>query len=219
MTGIYKITCIPINKSYIGQSVSIKRRWSAHKTALKHNIHNNYKLQEAYNLYGENSFSFEILELCPAKTLNEKEKEYIKKYNTYYEGFNLTEGGELCLIGEKNPMYGKIGTESPRYVDNIYQLSLAGSIIAEYESANLAALKVSGQAGHIINCLQSWKNHKSSAKDIASRERFTHKGFYWIYKKDYEILYQIGYDFSQKRNKKSLTISDLGDKGTLKGDL
>ena len=53
MTGIYKITCLANNKSYIGQSVSIKRRWATHKRELAAGIHYNEYLQRAYNKYGK----------------------------------------------------------------------------------------------------------------------------------------------------------------------
>ena len=73
MTGIYKITCLATNKSYIGQSVSIKRRWATHKRELAKNIHYNTYLQNAYNKYGEENFTYEILELCSKDKLNERE--------------------------------------------------------------------------------------------------------------------------------------------------
>lgn len=218
MTGIYKITCLANNQSYIGQSASIKKRWSEHRSLLKRGKHHNLYLQNAYNKYGKEAFTYEIIELCSQEELNEREKFYVKLFNTYNDGFNCDDGGNGFSCGEANPMYGKSGISSPRYVDNIYQLAPTGEIIAEFESTNLASKAVSGQAGHIVNCLQSWKKHTSSAANVQSRERFTHKGFYWIYKTDYEILKQNGYDFSQKRNKKSLTIEDI-DKGALDGDI
>ena len=46
MTGIYKITCLVNNKSYIGQSVSIKRRWATHQRELANGIHYNQYLQK-----------------------------------------------------------------------------------------------------------------------------------------------------------------------------
>lgn len=110
-------------------------------------------------------------------------------------------------------MYGMSGRKSPRFIDQVIQLSLEGEKIAIYDSANLAAKAVNGQAGHINDCLQSWRRHIPSSSKHSSRERFTHKGFYWVYKNDYLIFERNGYDFSQKRNKKSLTTADLIDKG------
>lgn len=60
--GTYKITNIITGGFYIGSSrQSINKRWSAHKSALRRNVHDNYNLQAAYNLYGKDAFIFEIL--------------------------------------------------------------------------------------------------------------------------------------------------------------
>ena len=218
MTGIYKITCLVNNKSYIGQSVSIKRRWATHKRELASGIHYNAYLQRAYNKYGKENFVYEILELCPKEKLNEREQFYINIFDTFKNGYNCDFGGHN-ISGEANPMSGKSGVQSPRYVDNIYQLDNLGNIVGQFESANMASKAIGGQAGHIQDCLKSWKQHSSSKTTDSSRERFTHKGFYWIYKTDYEKFVNYGYDFTQKRCKKSLTIQDMIDEGTLDGDI
>ena len=89
--GIYKITNLINQKSYIGQSISIEDRWKKHKNyPLKYS---KYPLYQAFNKYGIQNFSFEILELCDISQLNEKEIFYIKKYNTYTIGYNQTLGG------------------------------------------------------------------------------------------------------------------------------
>lgn len=59
--GIYKITNLINKKIYIGSSCYIKRRWSEHKSDLNNNSHCNKHLQRAWNKYGEESFSFEII--------------------------------------------------------------------------------------------------------------------------------------------------------------
>lgn len=218
MTGIYKITCVGNNKCYIGQSIAIKRRWNDHKKSLKQGTHYNKYLQNAYNKYGENSFVYEILEQCSKDKLNEREQFYIALFDSFKNGFNCDLGGSN-ISGEANPMYGMSGVDSPRYIDQILQLDQSGAIVGWYDSANLAAKSVNGQAGHIINCLQSWKRHIPSTTSNPSRERFTHKGFYWIYKNDYVVFEKNKYDFSKKRTKKSLTIEDLIDKGALDSDI
>lgn len=218
MTGIYKITCLVNNKSYIGQSVSIKRRWATHKRELANGIHYNKYLQREYNKYGKDKFIYEILELCPKEKLNEREQFYVKIFNTFEDGYNCDLGGHNTS-GDANPMSGKSGIQSPRYIDNIYQLDNLGTIVGEFESANIASRAVGGQAGHILNCLQSWRQHCSSKTSDGSPERFTHKGFYWIYKTDYEKFKKYGYDFTQKRSKKSLTLKDMINEGALDGDI
>lgn len=101
---------------YIGQSIDIKERMYKHLSELKSNEHSNYKLQQFYNLYG--SPKLEVLQLVNnIDLLNEIEIEYIKRFNSFHCGLNLTEGGE-GNIGPNNPMslytketYIKIATQ------------------------------------------------------------------------------------------------------------
>lgn len=59
--GIYKITCIKNNKTYIGQTDYFVRRCSQHLKLLKNKKHNCKKLQEDVNIYGLDNFKFEII--------------------------------------------------------------------------------------------------------------------------------------------------------------
>lgn len=59
--GIYKIVNIINGKFYIGSSRAIPSRWKAHRYALRKGTHKNYKLQDDWNLYGEDAFSWTIL--------------------------------------------------------------------------------------------------------------------------------------------------------------
>lgn len=62
-TGIYKITNLISNKIYIGSTTtSFKRRFKEHLSALKRGNHPNTHMQRAFNLDGENSFIFEVIE-------------------------------------------------------------------------------------------------------------------------------------------------------------
>lgn len=94
ISGIYKITCVPTGKVYIGQSCDIYNRWNAHKLKLNKNIHVNSYLQNAWNKYGENNFDFIILKECK-ENIDKYEKEYIKTYNSCNRvyGFNIEDGG------------------------------------------------------------------------------------------------------------------------------
>jgi predicted GIY-YIG superfamily endonuclease len=48
-SGIYLITCLPLNKHYVGTSSHVVRRLNAHKSLLKRGCRENKKLQEDYN--------------------------------------------------------------------------------------------------------------------------------------------------------------------------
>lgn len=61
--GIYKITCLPTGKIYIGGAVNLRKRWNEHRAALRARRHRSQYLQRAWNKYGESAFEFSIVEL------------------------------------------------------------------------------------------------------------------------------------------------------------
>lgn len=94
--GIYKITNITNQKSYIGQTrQSFKERWRTHvKRGLKAEPTTNNKLYSSMWIDGVENFTFEILCECPAEKLNEYEKNYIQFYETMEWGYNSTGGNK-----------------------------------------------------------------------------------------------------------------------------
>lgn len=91
MIGIYKIENKINGKVYIGQSIDIARRWREHKCSI-HKI--DAPLYRAMIKYGLENFTFEVLEECKANELDIKEIDYIIEYNSFYNGYNQTTGGE-----------------------------------------------------------------------------------------------------------------------------
>lgn len=94
--GIYYIENKKDNKKYIGYSNNIERRFYEHRHKLKNKSHSNQYLQNVYNKYGLLVLDFYIIEVCKEDALQEREKYYIKKYNTNNKdfGYNLTVGGD-----------------------------------------------------------------------------------------------------------------------------
>lgn len=97
--GIYKITNLINNNCYIGQSKNIKKRWKREiADALNSNTEAyNYPLSKAIRKYGLENFSFEIIEECLQEELNQKERYWIKYFNSYNEGYNQNLGGNSVL--------------------------------------------------------------------------------------------------------------------------
>ena len=64
MIGIYKITNKLNNKSYIGQTIDIERRWRSHKTEPFNPNSDAYNtlFYRAIRKYGIDSFIFEIID-------------------------------------------------------------------------------------------------------------------------------------------------------------
>lgn len=95
MGYIYKIINQINQKVYIGQTkISIEIRFKQHLNDAKRKKNVNRRISKAIKEYGKENFQIELLEECPNNLLNEREKYWIKKYNSFYDGYNATLGGE-----------------------------------------------------------------------------------------------------------------------------
>jgi len=108
--GIYKIINVINNKFYIGSAVNFSRRKARHFSELRHNKHNNSKLQNAWNKYGEQAFVFTpVEEVSDKKLLLEVEnkwlKEHVGKDYCYNIGVDAT-APMLGMSGEASPTWG-----------------------------------------------------------------------------------------------------------------
>lgn len=122
-SGIYQIKNLVNGKVYIGQSLNVKYRLNGHLSLLKRNKHENYHLQNSFNFYGENQFSFKVIEYCEMDKLDEREIFWINHFESMVDqnGYNFEGGGNENKIvseetrqkkvGKNNPMYGKPKTE------------------------------------------------------------------------------------------------------------
>ena len=110
LTGIYKITNLINKKSYIGQSLDIHRRWKREiDDANNPSSHSyDYPLMRAFRKYGIDNFNFEIIEECDIANLNEREMYWINFYDTFFNGYNQTLGGDSTLRQPKEKIIGII---------------------------------------------------------------------------------------------------------------
>ena len=92
---IYKHTCKATGKSYIGLTkYSIEHRLDGHIKAAR--LGSRFQFHKAIAEYGIEQFESEVLEdnITDAKILCERERYWIAFYDTYRNGYNMTEGGE-----------------------------------------------------------------------------------------------------------------------------
>ena len=96
-SGIYCIKNDVNDKVYVGKAKNLANRWEQHKSKLLKNNHDNIFLQQDFNEYGIDAFTFSVLEYVPEQTnldkiLFAKEKEWGDKLNARDReyGYNIT---------------------------------------------------------------------------------------------------------------------------------
>lgn len=157
MVGIYKYENKLTHSVYIGQSINItKRKWE-HLNEPSSTSLIDQRLQQ----YGEEAFDFKILEECLPEQLDEREKYWIKHFDSYHNGYNLTEGGK-SQFGENN-IQGKLSEDQVK------------EIISLLEETNKTCQEIS-DIYHVhrntIDCINNCKNwnYLHSYKENIRRE-------------------------------------------------
>ena len=86
--GIYKITNKINQKFYIGSTTIFKRRYQDHLKSLRRGRHKNRYLQDDYNIFGENNFVFEVIEVVNSTRykINSAENKWLL---AYYDNQNM----------------------------------------------------------------------------------------------------------------------------------
>lgn len=89
---IYIIRNTCNDKVYIGQSINdLKVRFREH---INKSRRQRSKFYNAIQALGEDKFSINLIEECDKSLLNEREKYWISKFNSFHNGYNSTLGGE-----------------------------------------------------------------------------------------------------------------------------
>lgn len=63
-SGVYEIVNLVNGKRYVGSSVHMPARWTAHQRLLRRGGHHSLKLQRAWNKYGAGAFQFNPIIVC-----------------------------------------------------------------------------------------------------------------------------------------------------------
>lgn len=91
---IYKHTSLKSGKAYVGLTcISMNRRWIQHTSEARKGSQLHF--HRAIRLYGEDNWIHEIIadSIDTIEEANALEQYYIKKYDTFENGYNLTDGG------------------------------------------------------------------------------------------------------------------------------
>jgi group I intron endonuclease len=78
-SGIYKITNLKNGHCYIGSTAVLDKRKAEHFYSLNKQKHHSAYLQNAFDIYGEINFGFEVLEYCDVSKLFEREQYWFNR--------------------------------------------------------------------------------------------------------------------------------------------
>lgn len=152
-SGIYCITNIIDNKRYVGSTAqTFHKRWWQHKNNLNKGNHNNPHLQNAWNKYGEESFSFEILEYCERENLIEREDWWIDLLGTIdrERGYNTKKASGIDMSDETKERIsiggmgripwnkGRVGVYSNETLNKMSNAKI-GALLSEEHKAKIGA--------------------------------------------------------------------------------
>ncbi len=175
--GIYLIIS-PNNRAYVGLAKDIIYRWNQYKngwSASQPHLHN------SFSKYGVESHDFIILEEIPQSSSDKELSDleiyyywYVKSLgfpmiNLKFPGYNGKHSPESIekKSGKNHYNWGKRGAQMSRSKP-IFQYSLIGEFIKEWESASTVRREIGTNSSHIIQCC------KGNAFSIG--------GFRWAYK-------------------------------------
>ena len=212
MPYIYKIYNDINNLLYIGKTEdTIKNRWAKHIWSCQ-NEPQNYKLYNAMNRYGIDKFHIIQIEECPSEELSERERFWIKYYDSYNNGYNLTPGGDGCPIYDRNDIlslwqdgYNQqeisqiIGCERHTVSRILKGFNIPEEELSKFKQGNSAkevlllnkdTLEIVGEFKSSADALRFLKLDPIKCSSLVSRacknQKYSAYGYKWILKKDYK---------------------------------
>lgn len=203
---IYLITNHINHKQYVGKTTgTMKRRFQRHiQDAISNRVDTH--LARSIRKYGADNFSVELIEEVEDESiLGEREKYWIKYYDTYYNGFNETEGGD-----GGNTYASKSEEEMDEIKEKIRQAKIGDK---NPNSKSVKCLNV--ETGEEIKfptvaaCKDYFgeKNHRF----ITNRTNHTTRG---LYKKVWAIAYlddEYEYEKNVRKHGKSIEVYSDGE--------
>jgi len=124
-SAIYSIVNSVNGKMYVGSAVNLQKRRGTHLSRLRKNNHHSIALQNAFNKYTEDNFSFELIEYVQEKELLiKREQVWIDFFKPEYNICKIAnsklgvspseetrEKNRQAVLGSKNGMYNKNHSE------------------------------------------------------------------------------------------------------------
>jgi group I intron endonuclease len=144
-SGVYTIKNLANGKFYVGQTTKLYNRKEWHFSRLRNNKHPNKHLQRAYNRYGRNNFTFEIIETCAIDILLSREHHWclLLGADKKETGYNIRPTGEDKYCPHTEETRRKIsksqrGKITPEEVKEKIRIALLGRSLSKEHVKKIA---------------------------------------------------------------------------------
>lgn len=135
---IYTIVCNVNKKVYVGYTNNFLNRKRQHLTFLRDNKHSNAHLQSAYNLYGKENFSIDILVECEKEHAYSEEHYWCNLLNSHNPtfGFNIapTNPNKINASQSIETIQKRIDTLTGRTLSETHIINMRNAIIGSTNS-------------------------------------------------------------------------------------
>ena len=187
-------------KSYIGQTIDEKARQDNWQSG-KYYSSPNSKIDRARQQYDTKLWTYEILFRITSnrkrvsRLLDKKERYYINKYDSYYNGYNSTKGGS-GIVGARMRAVVQLDLDG-NYLNTFY----SGKRVKNYLQSLGFVVKTENP---VIACCSKYAEKSNSYQSDTSF------GFIWLYEEDY---IRLGKNINPVNNNKYLRVVQLSMSG------
>lgn len=199
LPGIYIIINLDNNHRYIGSSVDVRRRCKDHIYQLRHGRHCNSYLQRAFDKYGENNFSIELLKYVSISDLRAMESYFINKLNPEY---NLTTYcGQSQVLSEETKRKISISNSNPSREIKLKKLNRFNGTLGIYtlDGGFVKSFNFREDISNYLKCSKCAVSHSLNNKGIIQNKYFIlRREDHSIPLKDYEITKRYNYSHTKK---------------------
>lgn len=145
-SGIYVIRLIGTDRCYVGSARVVSHRMARHRVELINGTHHSSKLQRAWDKHGQESFSFETLEVVQdVDSLIQREQFWIDELRSAKSGFNILPIAGSHLGAVRPPETGRRISEAKKGIPHSAEtkakisMALMGNVQSAESRAKLAA--------------------------------------------------------------------------------